>query len=235
MQITFDPLPAASAASSSSTPSTESASAVTPDHRFPHDIHRRRTMTGRDRIVDRRARRAGRGRRRLAAGRRPRARKGGEARRRSQHRAVAAVHRRRPGERAPAARRRATRRRTPRSSSLGKAVPTGQEVPSLIVQLAQATNEKQRRIHLDHLRRQRRRLQREPRRAAALRRLHRDAVHVRVQRQLLRPLRPLPAAQPLHRCARAPAACRSAAACSRSRASSWPRARLRLRRAPAVS
>ena len=50
--------------------------------------------------------------------------------------------RRKPSERAPAARRRATRPQYASLVNLGKAVPTGQEVPSLIFQLAQATNEK---------------------------------------------------------------------------------------------
>ena len=73
-----------------------------------------------------------------------------------------------------------------------------------------------RRILLDHLRRRRlaerarassarSTLRRE--RAASQRRLHPDAVHVRLQRQLLRPLQPVPAARPLYTSAhrRAPA------------------------------
>ncbi len=107
--------------------------------------------------------------------------------------------------------------------NLGKAVPTGQEVPSLIVQLAQATNEKSVEFSSITSGGSAGGSGSSSAPAAASAELHRDAVHVRVQRQLLQSLRPLPAAQPLHRCARAPAACRSAAVCSRSRASSWPR------------
>ncbi len=81
--------------------------------------------------------------------------------------------------------------------SLGKAVPPSQEVPSLIYQLAQASNQK----HVDFASitaggsgsssapPSAAAAPRPPRR----RRLHADALHVRLQRQLLRPRTPLPA------------------------------------------
>ena len=80
--------------------------------------------------------------------------------------------------------------------NLGKAVPTGQEVPSLIVQLAQATNEKN--VEFTSITSGGSGSSSGAARGG-LGRLHRDAVHVRVQRQLLRPVRPLSAAQPFHR------------------------------------
>ena len=81
--------------------------------------------------------------------------------------------------------------------SLGKAVPTGQEVPSLIVQLAQATNEKN--VEFSSITSGWKwRLELERSAGGGIRRLHRDAVHVRFQRRLLQSLRSLSAAQPLH-------------------------------------
>ena len=87
--------------------------------------------------------------------------------------------------------------------SLGKAVPADQEVPSLIYQLSQATNEKNvefasitsggaggssRAARFESERRHGGRLLRERVRHGGERRLHADAVHVYVQRQLQQPL-----------------------------------------------
>ena len=104
---------------------------------------------------------------------------------------------------------------------LGKAVPAEPGSPSLIYQLAQASNQKNvdfasitttvpgaggavepggeqpRGGRVRHGRRG----------------LHADAVHVRLQRQLLRPLQPLPAARRLHAAHQLRSGCGSAAVC----------------------
>ena len=177
---------------------------------------------------------ARRARRRLAARRRARARAGRQARqpksapRRPSSRAP------KVSSRAPAPRRPSTRPPTPRSSASAKPSRPSQEVPSLIYQLAQATNEKNVEFaSITRRRRQRRGPERQsrkraPRRASsaasasatAERGLHADAVHVRVQRQLQRPLQPLPAARRLRAAHDRRRRCGSAGACSRSRASS---------------
>ena len=70
--------------------------------------------------------------------------------------------------------------------NLGKAVPTGQEVPSLIVQLAQATNEKN--VEFASITSGGGAGSSARGARCGRGRLQRDAVHVRVQRQLLRPV-----------------------------------------------
>ena len=157
-------------------------------------------------------------------------RNGCQARHAGHRRAGPARERRKParGRRAAQAQ---YRRPTPSWCSLGKAVPPSQEVPSLIYQLAQASNQQERRLHLDHLRCRRdsagtpraRPRRAPPRRRGGRggeRRLHADAVHVRVRRQLLRSLHTSSSSSITSRCARPPVGCASAGACSRFRASS---------------
>ncbi len=120
-----------------------------------HDIHRRCPMTGSRSHRHRRDRGARRARRRLAFGRRPRARTGLQARRPKsapRRRSSPPPKARSP---APAARRRSYATAYASLVNLGKAVPTGQEVPSLIYQLAQASNREAGRILLDHEQRRR--------------------------------------------------------------------------------
>ena len=91
--------------------------------------------------------------------------------------------------------------------SLGKAVPADQEVPSLMYQLAQASNEKH--VEFNSIVSgaggasggSASPAASAPTTAAAdgRRRLHPDALHVRVQRQLPRPLPHVQRAEPLHR------------------------------------
>ena len=114
VQVTFDPLPAASATSSAEHEPGRDPGRRGRQQRGAHDIDWRRTMTGRDRIVIVVHRRAGRRCRRLAAASsRPSAR-----RRRKLGAQVSAArrssHRRRPGRTRSGAQA-STRPRTPRS------------------------------------------------------------------------------------------------------------------------
>ena len=161
-------------------------------------------MTGRDRIVLIVPRRAGGARRRLAAGRLARAQEGVQARTpKSAPRRAQLVDRRRPArERARRAGRVRGRLRLDREPRQSGAAEPGSAVADLPARAGVQPEE--RRIRLDHRRRLGGSSSSQLRAASARRRrgrrrLHADAVHVRLQRQLLRPRTPLPAAQRLHR------------------------------------
>ena len=108
-------------------------------------------MTGRDRIVVIGIVVFVAARRRLDAGRLARAQAGCDAGCAGQRGERAARHRRQPG-RERAQRADAVPEAYASIVRLGKAVPPSEEVPSLIYQIAHATNAEERRIHLDHRR-----------------------------------------------------------------------------------
>ena len=121
---------------------------------------------------------------------------------------------------------------------LGKAVPPSEEVPSLMYQIAQASNQKDVEFSsitttgaaVEHRGRRRGHARAGVQRP---RRLHADAVHVRLQRELLRPLPPVPAARPLHRAHHLRRAHRQRSPAHDRRPSSWRRARSPRASAPA--